>query len=716
MARGLEWFLSFNDRISGPARKMLGSVDELEGKLRRLGVSLDELGEGADLSGFLEQVDKLDRYLESVRGEARRANVELGRMKGARLANSKVVDLADMSSGRTRLLGDDLRAYAEAGNGLNHTARGHGGKRAGTGERGVQTNFARLVQAVGEVSPRGAEQLLNAGRGLVELDSKLQAVGLSLEGVVAGFAAAGAAAAAFVAVGATALVLGGSELVLGAAAFKEDSIAAFKLLLKNDSLAQGAYQQALRTADLLGANRRDTVTSFQQLMAKGFDLTTITNITKAMADLKAINPTANIQSLNLAIGQIKGKGRLQGEELMQLAEAGLSQASVMEALAEATGKSVGDVDKALRAGKIDAKQGIDAILASVQKLTGKPLGEAAIEKANSLSGLLEQLSWENVKDRLLLDVDLGPGFEVVRGALKNLNVILNDSTAAGKRLRDSIGKAFGGLFTSVFGDFSGPDGAQLIEKTILRIVGVIESVLAGVTGFFSGFGGALADGLGLGAKAFEEMNAEERAKALEKITEQAKMLGEALGYMIVVGAAVVGMFVGLGEAVSFVAQAIFDPINMILGWLDGLVPGFHAKGSSLGLAIANGMTFGIYGAISQLFGAGAAMGQAAEDGVRTQTKTHSPSELFGEIAGDLIDGFTGRMANDNGPEMAAAAMIGSPADLAQDARRAGARMGGAPSGGGSRTYNIVITAPSGEARAIRREVADLLDELEASAA
>ena len=715
MAKGLEWLLSFNDKITGAARTILESAVELDSKFAALTGTLAGVDTAIDRTAakFKTLGEEYDALKKTLAGEG-----STGAFSAAfdreqkRIHDEGGTDANAVLDAQAR-----LRAEARAAN--DAFAKSYRGRALGldlTAERkSVETPFARLVQSLGTSSPAAAQGLMTVGRGLVDVDEGLQAIGLSLEGVATGFAAAGVAAAAFVAVGATALVLGGSKLVLGAAAFKEDSIAAFKLLLKNDSLAQGAYQQALRTADLLGANRRDTLTSFQQLMAKGFDLTTITNITKAMADLKAINPTANIQSLNLAIGQIKGKGRLQGEELMQLAEAGLSQASVMEALAEATGKSVGDVDKALRAGKIDAKQGIDAILASVQKLTGKPLGEAAIEKANSLSGLLEQLSWENVKDRLLLDVDLGPGFEVVRGALKNLNVILNDSTAAGKRLRDSIGKAFGGLFTSVFGDFSGPDGAQLIEKTILRIVGVLESVLAGVTGFFSGFGGALADGLGLGAKAFDEMSPEERAKALEKITEQAKLLGQGLGYLIVAGAAVVGMFVDLGEAVWFAMELVFSPFTALSGLLDSMVPSLSAKGAGIGKSILDGITGGLYTGIPLAVDAILSAGSALVGALKGLLGIHSPSAVFERLGGFVNEGFAVGVANDNGPASAVSAMLESPAAMAQQAQQVGASIGGSAANG-SRTYNIVINAPSGEARAIRREVADLLDELEASAA
>jgi tape measure domain-containing protein len=345
------------------------------------------------------------------------------------------------------------------------------------------------------------------GVGSPTWDSKLQAMGVSLKGVAGGFAAAGAAAAAFVAIGATAIVLKGSSMVVDAVAFKENSLSAFKLITKTDAAAQEAYSTALATADLLGINRRDTLTSFQQLLTKGFDLSTVTDITKAMADLQAINPSANIKSLSLAIGQIQDKKKLQGEELMQLAEAGLSRGGVMEALAKATGKSLDDVDKMLKAGKVDAKMGVDAILASIKTLTGGELGDAAIQKASSIGGLLKQLSWENLQDRLFLDVDIGPGFDAFKGFLTNLNNLLNANSEAGKRLRSVIGSSFGGLFATVFGDLSGAEGAKTLEATILKIVGMVESVLAGVTGFFSGFGGALADGLGLGAKAFSEMSA-----------------------------------------------------------------------------------------------------------------------------------------------------------------------------------------------------------------
>lgn len=725
MAKGLDWLLSFQDKISGPALDILEAVAELDAKLFGMPSTFAKVDSAVDktagkFKSFGAEFDALQKTLSgSGSGKVGGLFAAFEREQAA-LKAAGGVDATEAIDAQRKAF-TKLRAEAKAAN--DNFARSFKAPStpldmtAGGSRGGPESLFAKLIQSVGASSPGAAQGLLNAGRGLADVDDKLQAIGLSLPGVAAGFAAAGAAAAAFVAIGATAIVLKGSSMVIDAVAFKENSLAAFKILTKTDAAAQEAYSTALATADLLGANRRETLTSFQQLLTKRFDLSTVTSITKAMADLQAINPNANIQSLILAIGQIQDKKKLQGEELMQLAEGGLSRGGVMEALVQATGKSLDEVDKMLKAGKVDAKMGVDAILASIETLTGGELGDAAIQKASSISGLLKQLSWENLQDRLFLDVDIGPGFDAFKGFLLNLNNLLNANSEAGNRLRSVIGSSFGGLFAAVFGDLSGAEGAKTLEATILKIVGLIESVLAGVTGFFSGFGSALADWLGLGAKSFQEMTAPERAAMLEKITGDFRMLGTALGELLVFGVAVVGMFVGLGEAVSLVTQMIFDPINLILGWLDGLVPGFHAKGTSLGQAIANGMTFGIYGAISQLFGAGAAMGQATEDGLRTKTKTHSPSELFDEIAGDLVDGFTGRMANDNGPEMAAAAMIGSPAELAQDARQSGARMaGGARGADGSRTYYITVNAPSGRAEDIRDSLADLLDELEASAA
>jgi hypothetical protein len=177
------------------------------------------------------------------------------------------------------------------------------------------------------------------------------------------------------------------------------------------------------------------------------------------------------------------------------------------------------------------------------------------------------------------------------------------------------------------------------------------------------------------------------------------------------------MFVGLGEAAS-VAWDFLSPLSAFGDMLDSLVSTFGAKGSALGRAIVDGMTGGIYSLLGRLFGAGGAMGSAVEDGARTTTKTHSPSQLFDELGGDLVDGLTNRLNNDTGPEMAAAAMLGSPADLSQDARQAGARMGRSAAGGagGGNVYHIAIHAPSGRAEDIRESLADLLDELKASAA
>src|SRR5690606_2299049 len=92
----------------------------------------------------------------------------------------------------------------------------------------------------------------------------------------------------------------------------------------------------------------------------------------AMADAAAElgGGTEMLQGVTLALGQAWTKGKLQGEEILQLAERGIP---AWDLLAKATGKNVAELQKLAEAGQL----GRDTILQLIDAMGQKSAGASA---------------------------------------------------------------------------------------------------------------------------------------------------------------------------------------------------------------------------------------------------------------------------------------------------------------------------------------------------
>jgi len=131
-----------------------------------------------------------------------------------------------------------------------------------------------------------------------------------------------------------------------------------------------------------------------RLLAQGFRGKDLYATLFAASDLAAASPddkNETLKRVTMALGQIKAKGKLQGEELTgQLAEAGLSTTLVREEIRKALGlKNIGAVDKKISAGEVSADVAIPAIQRAIlAQLHTSKAGEFATSSAGSLTSLI----------------------------------------------------------------------------------------------------------------------------------------------------------------------------------------------------------------------------------------------------------------------------------------------------------------------------------------
>jgi tape measure domain-containing protein len=202
--------------------------------------------------------------------------------------------------------------------------------------------------------------------GLSRVDAALGGVGRGVGGALAGIGTTLLAAGA-----AGAVALGGLGVAAGKSgvdflALQETAVAAFTTMLGSGSQAQAFYDSLVQFAAITPFDLPGVLASSQKLLAFGFqakdvipDLTAIGNAVAAMG-----GGQGELDRIVLALGQMRAKGKVQGDEMLQLSEANIG---AWQYLADFLHTDVPTAMKMVTKGLVTGQQGIDAILAGLNK-------------------------------------------------------------------------------------------------------------------------------------------------------------------------------------------------------------------------------------------------------------------------------------------------------------------------------------------------------------
>jgi len=129
----------------------------------------------------------------------------------------------------------------------------------------------------------------------------------------------------------------------------------------------------------------DLIETTKRLKAFGFETEELVDVTKRLADVAGATG-ADLGGIATAFGQIQAKGRLQGEELLQLQERGVS---LQDELQKMYGFTADQFRKALEGGRISA----DAVNLALQRITeaGGKYANGAIAQSTTLAGKFSTL-------------------------------------------------------------------------------------------------------------------------------------------------------------------------------------------------------------------------------------------------------------------------------------------------------------------------------------
>lgn len=567
-----------------------------------------------------------------------------------------------------------VRNVANAFRGVESAARAASaaGARFNAAGRAIDANTGRFVKLAGAAESAGGAMGGLSG-GLGGLIGGVTLGGLATNAIMGIVGAAKSAAAAVLG-----LVASFAHGVVEAAAFMDQSLFAFKTLLKGTGDAKSELRRVIALAAELGLPVEDSIKQFQKLLAMQFKPDQAAEMLKLAADLRAVGADAEgVQRALTAITQIKAKGRLQSEELVgQLAEAGVSTELVLAALSKQLGRTTGDVRKLLEAGKITADQGIEAIKAAVlAKVGGKKLGQAGAEAAMStLTGMRDVFKARVTGIVLDMGERIGPTLKAVLGPIgKDILSFLESPDA----------KA--GIDTIVSGIKSLLGGIQAGWPMVKEFLGGFVEGLGPLKDMAKGFSDML--GPALKAMGIDAKDAASGARLLGQgvaLVVGGLVMFTALVGGVVAGLAGIGVAIGAGVAwLASLAVAVTFWVGSIPARIDALIGELWSSAMTLGTSIIDGMVAGITGGLSNVVAAVKTVATSAITSAKTTLGIASPSKVFEELGGFATAGFEAGLERGTGGVVTASSqMAGSAA--------AGAA-GGLGGGGGSLVVNMPVT-------------------------
>lgn len=183
------------------------------------------------------------------------------------------------------------------------------------------------------------------------------------------------------------------ESMIGFNAEIEQATIGFETLLGSASAAEDQMRWIKDFAKETPFQYKDLVGYSQQLLALGFDAEQTQDVLQATGDAAAAlgRGSESIARINLALGQMWTKGKVQSQEMLQLTEAGIG---AWQILAEAYGASVEDVQEAVTKGQIKASEAVPALISGMNAKFGGLMEQQSQTYAGIVSNIQDTLQQE----------------------------------------------------------------------------------------------------------------------------------------------------------------------------------------------------------------------------------------------------------------------------------------------------------------------------------
>lgn len=201
---------------------------------------------------------------------------------------------------------------------------------------------AQAVAGLGNTAGTNAPKVQSLTNSLDKLGSKLSSFGSSLT------------------IGLTApLVLLGKQLFTNAASFEQIAVS-FEVFTGSAEVAKNMLGQLKDMALKSPMQFQDITKGAQVLLGYGLTAEQVIPITERLGDISGGN-SDKFQRLSLAFGQVNAAGRLMGQELRQMINAGFNP---LQAMSDKTGESMASLTKRMHDGQVSVQEVADAMLAA----------------------------------------------------------------------------------------------------------------------------------------------------------------------------------------------------------------------------------------------------------------------------------------------------------------------------------------------------------------
>lgn len=209
----------------------------------------------------------------------------------------------------------------------------------------------------------------------------------------------------------------GKAAISGAAKLQQQTVA-FETLLGSAERATSLIDELRKLAAFTPFSQEGLIENAKLLLNFGIEGDKVVDIMSMIGDVAA-GDEQKLNSLSLAFAQIQSTGRLTGQDLLQMVNAGFNP---LQIISEKTGKSMAVLKDEMSKGAISA----DAVTEAFEDATseGGRFYQMSVKQSKTLSG-----QWSTLKDNAnLLATDLGTNLvPALTSVLESINEILDTS-------------------------------------------------------------------------------------------------------------------------------------------------------------------------------------------------------------------------------------------------------------------------------------------------
>ncbi|MBQ6712778.1 MAG: tape measure protein, partial [Selenomonadales bacterium] len=423
---------------------------------------------------------------------------------------------------------------------------------SGDGER-IQQYFKQLndsaktpvsgMRALGKESDGLKSKLAQARESILSVNT-------ALKGVMAATAIGSIAAVG------TAIFNTGLSAVKASSQMKQYEVA-FSTMLKSQEKGRAMLADLQNFAVETPFDVQGVVSTSQKLMAFGVEADKVVDTMRILGDATAAfgGNTELLDRMGYALGQMRVSGRLNAQDMNQLANAGIP---AWEMLAEAAGKSVAEVRKASEQGLIDGQMAADVIMAGMQDRYSGAMEAMSQEVGGLWSSIVEsgQIALATVGDYLVDTFDIKGILNEVSEVVGGVSKALMEAREQGKSFSEAIREAVPAPVIIAVGALAAVIAGGLVAACVAGVA-ALAGLVAPVAPFVAGMAAVGAAIAALYAY-WDDLSAvaSDAWQAIEEATAEAvAMLAEMLVAMAAGGIATV---LKLGEGIISIIGGALD--------------------------------------------------------------------------------------------------------------------------------------------------------------